>query len=92
MARQFVFFYIMKDEEKRIRDIIPAHVGYWKKQLSANHAGGPFSDRSGGMILFEAMDHDSARQLTHRDPFVIEHVIEKSWIKEWLPNRRIDIC
>lgn len=44
------------------------------------------------MILFEAVDHDNARQLTHSDPFVIEHVIEKSWLKEWLPNKRVEIC
>ena len=92
MTKQFVFFYMMKDEEKRIRDTIAAHVGYWKRQPSANHAGGPFGDRSGGMILFEAMDHDSARQLTQSDPFVTAHVIEKSWIKQWLPNKRIEIC
>lgn len=85
MAKQFVFFYLMKDKAEQIRDVVPMHVSYWSDKGSANYTGGPFADRSGGMILFQAADMHSAEQLAHNDPFVIQDVIESSWVKEWIP-------
>jgi uncharacterized protein YciI len=87
VAKQFVFFYLMKGEAAKIGAIVPAHIDYWAVNSSANPTGGPFADRSGGMILFETATVHGAEQLAHNDPFVIERVIEALWIKEWMPER-----
>lgn len=87
MAKQFVFFYFMKKDAQRIRKIVPAHIRYWAAQEPIRHKGGPFADRSGGMILFEAADRKRAEKLAHHDPFVRERVVESSWVKEWMPEK-----
>ncbi len=47
-------------------------------------AGGPFTDRSGGLITFIAKDLKEAEGIVSRDPFVQKKVLEKYWVKEWL--------
>ncbi len=44
----------MKNDPGKIRDVIPEHIRYWKDSKPINFSGGPFSDRGGGLILFEA--------------------------------------
>ena len=46
--------------------------------------GGPFADRTGGLITFAATSLGDAQQIIKHDPFVAEQLIEQSWIKEWL--------
>lgn len=87
MANQYVFFYLMKAQSERIGQIVPAHVAYWADNHSVHHTGGPFADRTGGMIVFEAEGLHDAERLAHNDPFVIQRVVENCWIKEWMPNR-----
>ena len=47
------------------------------------YLGGPFADRSGGLISFETNTHDDAARLVADDPFVREGLVERSWVKEW---------
>ena len=54
MIKQYIFFYLMKNDPGKIRDVIPEHIRYWKDSKPINFSGGPFSDRGGGLILFEA--------------------------------------
>jgi uncharacterized protein YciI len=81
---QYAFFYFMKNDSEKIRDFIPEHVQYWKDRKPVNYAGGPFGDRSGGLILFEAEDMEAATGLAMNDPFVVEGLIENKWVKEWI--------
>jgi uncharacterized protein YciI len=45
--------------------------------------GGPFADRTGGLISFEASSLPEATALIEQDPFVREDLIEQRWLKEW---------
>jgi uncharacterized protein YciI len=47
------------------------------------YLGGPFADRSGGLISFETDSHDDAAQLVAADSFVREGLVQCSWLKEW---------
>ncbi len=80
----YAFFYLMKKDVEKIREIVPGHVRYWKDNKPANYSGGPFADRSGGLIVFEAEGMGAAEELADNDPFVIERVIEAKWLKEWI--------
>ena len=84
MPKQYAFFYLMRNNPEKIGNVIPEHVTYWKNVDVQKYSGGPFSDRSGGLILFEAPNIDEASSLTENDPFMIQDVIETFWLKEWM--------
>jgi uncharacterized protein YciI len=84
MSKQYAYFYFMKNEPERIGEIISDHVKYWEDSKVENYSGGPFGDRSGGLILFEAEDIERATSLAFNDPFVSHDVIENKWLKEWI--------
>lgn len=84
MLKQFVYFYLMQNDPDKVGKTVPEHVRYWKDNEPSNYSGGPFSDRSGGLILFEAEDMEAATDLAMNDPFVVEELIEDKWVKEWI--------
>mgnify|MGYP001617745210 CR=1 FL=1 len=84
MLKQFVFFYLMTNNPEKIRNMVPEHIRYWKDRKPINYSGGPFSDRSGGLILFEAENMEMATKLAMNDPFVVQDIIESKWVKEWI--------
>ncbi|MBI5874156.1 MAG: hypothetical protein HZB36_08510 [Candidatus Omnitrophica bacterium] len=84
MAKRVVFFYFMKKEPDKIREIVSAHIAYWKNNNYRDYMGGPFADRSGGLITFEANDIEEATKIINKDPFIINGLIETKWIKEWM--------
>ncbi len=87
MPKQYVFFYMMKEDIKKdvneIEEIVEEHVKYRHDSKPENYSGGPFSDRSGGMILFDADSVNTAEKLAMNDPFVLSDLIKIKWIKEW---------
>jgi uncharacterized protein YciI len=64
----------------------PAHVDYWKSKKLDDYQGGPFSDRSGGLITFAAENLERANEIIKNDPFILNDLIDQNWIKEWLPE------
>ncbi|RJQ54583.1 MAG: hypothetical protein C4526_04985 [Nitrospiraceae bacterium] len=84
MGKRFIFFYFMKKEPEKIRGAVPLHIEYWHELKLNKYLGGPFADRSGGMIAFEAGSIEEANKITNSDPFVIQDLIESKWIKEWV--------
>jgi hypothetical protein len=50
---RFVFFYLMTDDPDHVRRVAARHSAYWGQQALAGYLGGPFADRSGGLITFE---------------------------------------
>ena len=77
------YIYFMKDNPERVAAVAPEHALYWHGLDLREYLGGPFADRSGGLISFETDSHDDAAQLVVRDPFVGEGLVERSWLKEW---------
>jgi uncharacterized protein YciI len=79
----FVYFYFMGDEPTRVRAVAPAHAAYWKQLRLRNFRGGPFADRSGGLITFAAHSEDEAERYVAGDPFVRQGLLEKRYLKWW---------
>jgi uncharacterized protein YciI len=84
--RRFIYFYFNQNEPEKLREVVPAHVQYWKTAGLKSYSGGPFADHSGGLISFAAQNLEEAREIILRDPFIEEDLIEQKWIKEWIPE------
>jgi len=83
-GRRFVYFYFNRNEPEKIRQVVPAHVQYWKTAGLEGYLGGPFGDRTGGLITFSAESLEVASAIIQQDPFVLEDLVEQKWIKEWI--------
>ena len=81
--KRFVYLYFNRNEPEKIRQVVPAHVQYWKTANLEGYMGGPFGDRTGGLISFIASSPDKASEIILRDPFILEDLIDQKWIKEW---------
>jgi uncharacterized protein YciI len=81
---RFLYFYLMRDAPDRVRATAPKHASYWRELQLGGYLGGPFADRSGGLITFEANSGAAAEALVANDPFLREHLLERHWVKEWL--------
>ena len=84
MGKRFAYFYFMKKEPDKIRSIVPLHVEYWRQRGLKGYMGGPFADRSGGLITFEAESTEEATRIIRNDPFVSEDLLEDKSVKEWM--------
>ena len=79
----FLFFYLMKEAPDRVRSVAPAHAAYWQDLGLRAYLGGPFADRSGGLVTFEADSEVEAGRLVAADPFLKADLLERHWAKEW---------
>jgi hypothetical protein len=82
-AMRCSYIYFMKDNPDRVAAVAAEHAAYWLGLALREYLGGPFADRSGGLISFETDSHDDAAQLVADDPFVREGLVERGWVKEW---------
>ena len=82
--RRFIYFYFNRNEPEKIRHVVPAHIHYWKTAKLKEYFGGPFGDRTGGLISFAASSSEEATTAIQQDPFVLEDLIAEKWIKEWI--------
>lgn len=82
---RYVYVYFMAGEPERVRAAAPRHTEYWHSLDLVGYAGGPFADRSGGLITFLAADEDAGRAAVDGDPFVRENLLGQSWLKPWQP-------
>jgi uncharacterized protein YciI len=76
----------MKGDSDRVRSTAPQHASYWRKLGLPEYLGGPFADRSGGLITFEADSLEHAEGIIAADPFVREDLLESSVVKQWMPE------
>ena len=81
---RFLYFYLMRDAPDRVRAAAPKPAAYWRQLHLNGYRGGPFADRSGGLITFEAQSGAAAQALVANDPFLREDLLERHWVKEWL--------
>ncbi len=84
MVRRYVFVYFLKERPSRIREVAPYHVDYWRHSGVDGYLAGPFADRSGGLIFFDAPSLGEAEAIVHQDPFVAHALLSDAWIKEWI--------
>jgi uncharacterized protein YciI len=78
----FAYFYLMKTDPDGVRLVAPRHASYWRQLGLAHYTGGPFADRTGGLITFDADDAEAERAV-RGDPFVLEGLVEAKWLKRW---------
>jgi uncharacterized protein YciI len=81
---RFLYFYLMRDAPDRVRAVAPEHAAYWRELGLGDYLGGPFVDRSGGLITFEVASADEAERLVADDPFEQGDLLERLWLKEWM--------
>ena len=81
---RIVYSYTMREEPDRVRAAGPQHAAYWRGLDARGYIGGPFADRSGGLITFEVDSYEEAERLIAADPFVQQDLLEVSWMKEWI--------
>lgn len=84
MGKRFAFFYFMKKEPEKIKAIVSLHIEYWHKLKLNKYIGGPFADREGGLITFEAEDGEEATKIMMKDPLILQGLLESRWLKEWV--------
>jgi hypothetical protein len=75
----------MKDEAACVREMAPHQAEYWRDTDTAERQG-PFSDRSGGLIIFDAADEGAAAPMVANDPFQRAALLEQWWLKAWQPT------
>ncbi len=80
----FVFSYFMQGEPEQIAEVAPEHAAYWQDVGVKSLMGGPYADRTGGMVIFEAASLQKASILTDGDPFVQHGLLSGRWVKEWV--------
>ena len=81
-----LYFYFNPNEPEKIRWVVSAHVKYWKSANLKAYQGCPFADRTGGLISFLASGLEEAAGVILQDPFILEDLIERKWLKEWVPE------
>lgn len=86
VSPRFAYFYLMGDEPDRVRVTVPRHVSYWRGLGLTGYDGGPFVDRTGGLIMFDTDQLGDAQHAVAEDPFVKEGLLDEYWIKEWVPK------
>jgi uncharacterized protein YciI len=85
-GRWYAYFYLMKPDPEAVRRTAPEHAAYWNDLRLDSYTGGPFADRSGGLITFVARDYDQAQRIIDADPFGRAALLESLWLKEWTPT------
>jgi uncharacterized protein YciI len=76
----------MKGPQAQIIEAAPQHAAYWRSLNLTGYAGGPFEDRSGGLIIFDTPAERRAEQLVAGDPFQRRGLIDDWWLRVWLPQ------
>nr|WP_300004769.1 YciI family protein [Tissierella sp.] len=71
-----------KDEE-----VLEEHKAYLQKYIDEGkiYAKGPFSDHTGGLVIYSTKDKQEAREIIENDP-VIVHSSRTYELKEWKSN------
>ena len=82
----FAFSYQMRNRPEQIKTSVSGHVTYWKGQTFEYYKGGPYADRSGGMIVFSAPSMTEAQDIIEKDPFMKDGIVESYMLKEWKPE------
>jgi uncharacterized protein YciI len=89
VAAQYAYFYLMRADGEGVPEAVPEHVAHWRGLGLDDYVGGPFEDRTGGLITFRAEGTSRAERAVATDPFVSRGLVKASWLKRWLPEQPI---
>jgi hypothetical protein len=65
VSTQYAYFYLMRADGA---EAVPDHVAHWRGLGLDDYVGGPFEDRTGGLIIFQANGSSRAEQAVATDP------------------------
>jgi uncharacterized protein len=86
LSPRYAYFYLMQDDRDRVAATVGRHVSHWRELGLPDYLGGPFADRTGGLITFRAEDDQQAQRAVDTDPFVQEGLLAAHWLKRWSPQ------
>jgi len=74
-------------DPKKDAEILDVHKAYLQKYIDEGKifAKGPFTDHSGGLIIYNTDSFEEAKKLAENDPVVLEQS-RKLTLKEWRSN------
>ena len=77
------------DKEKDA-EILEVHKAYLQKYIDEGKifAKGPFTDHTGGLIIYKADTYEEAYELAKNDPVILENT-RKMTFKEWKSTLKI---
>ena len=70
MNTQYVYVYLMRPDGDEVLEAVPDHVAHWRRLNLNAYVGGPFQNRTGGLITFQAGGVSPAEQIVATAPFV----------------------
>ncbi len=76
----------MEDKEKD-DEILEEHIAYLNKYIAQGKifAKGPFTDHSGGLVIFNTESMEKAREIMDNDPVIVNKTRTYT-MKEWKSN------
>jgi hypothetical protein len=83
---RFSYVYFMKADAAAVRATAPTHAAYWRSLGLDGYQGGPFADRSGGLITFVHSSEPEVERLVEGAPFRRAGLIDAYWLKVWAPE------
>lgn len=74
-------------DKKKDDEILDVHKAYLQKYIDNGKifAKGPFTDHSGGLVIYKVDSYEEAKELAENDPAVLEKSRELT-LKEWKSN------
>jgi uncharacterized protein len=79
----YAAFLHMKDAEKNA-EVLPRHIAYLEDMEARGKvfARGPFTDGTGGLVVYIAETYEEALEIAEADPHIVEGV-RRLELKEW---------
>ena len=74
-------------DSKKDNEILDVHKAYLQKLIDEGKifAKGPFTDHSGGLVIYKADSYEEAKRMAENDPAILEKS-RKLTLKEWRSN------
>lgn len=71
-------------DSKKDAEILEVHIAYLNRLIEEGkiYAKGPFTDHSGGLVIYNTSSYEEARELAENDPAILNNS-RKLTLKEW---------
>jgi hypothetical protein len=76
------YLYLMRDRPDQVNPAAPARATYCRELAPPGYLGGPFADRSGGLITVDVDSWKTAEQLVGNDSLHHTDLLDGRWLKE----------